>query len=136
MINRKTISSTDKSPTCSQFGCKTKYQFRSSPKTERKTLQVTPNIAPGTSTRNEELRDCPGVHPPWVLQNSTKGRTFTSLPETVLLRAAHCSFVGYPGLPGTFRQGLCQWVIEQTNNDIRRADIREGAHLLQSSLYS
>ena len=62
--------------------------------------------------------------------------TFTSLPETVLLRVAHCSFVGYPGLPGTFRQGL--WVrmlAEQTNNDIRRADIMRCAQItIESNL--
>ena len=112
------------------------YQFRSSPETERASL--TSFIAPGTSARKDELLDCSVVHPPWASQNSTNGTTRTSLPETVVFRVAHCSFVGYPGLPGTFRQvevnrGLWVTLVEvtrpcvralQTNSDLRRAAIR------------
>ena len=60
-------------------------------------------IAPGTSFRYSELVNCWNVHPPIDVQYSTKGTTFTSLPETVLLRVEKSSLVGKPGLPGTLR---------------------------------
>jgi hypothetical protein len=63
-------------------------------------------MAPGIVLRNNALVHCSSEHAPpgRLAQYFADGTTLTRRPDTVSLNAFHAAALGYPALPGIFRQ--------------------------------